>query len=86
MPTYIYFSIDDRIQTLALDIYGHCSKSSFINNNDFFVNLFHGKQTRAISIKEFAYIIGVPHNLMVRHADGAMNLLKIMHICKLVRD
>ena len=38
-PTCIYFSIDDRIQTLALDIYGHCFKSSFINNNDFFFGI-----------------------------------------------
>lgn len=76
---HIYFSIDDRIQTLALDIYGHCSKSSFIIVMIFL--LFYNMASKLVQFqsRNLRILLACPI-ILWRHADGAMNSLKCIYV------
>ena len=80
-PTCIYFSIDDRIQTLALVIYGHCFKSSFMNNNDFFCYFITWQASLCNFNQGICLIISLACPIILcRHADGALNSLKCIYV------
>ena len=49
--------------------------------------LFYNMASKLVQFQSRNLLISLACPIILwRHADGAMNLLKIMHICKLVRD